>query len=34
MEPLVLILQNQFIDEIIPKKFIHVKEPRLTEWAV
>jgi hypothetical protein len=32
--PLALILQEEHIDEPQPGIFVHVKEPRLTEWQV
>ena len=33
-KPLALVRQNEWIDEPEPGKFIHVKEPRITEWQV
>ena len=33
-EPLVLIFQEEYIDEIEPGKYVHVKKQRLTEWPV
>jgi putative acetyltransferase len=33
-EPLALILQEEYIDEPQTGNYIHVKEQRLTEWAV
>jgi hypothetical protein len=33
-EPLALILQEEFIDEPEPGKYVHVKERRVTEWPV
>ena len=33
-EPLVLILQEEYINEPEPGKYEHVKEQRLTEWPV
>ena len=33
-EPLALILQREYISEPKPGVFIHVKEPRITEWPV
>ena len=33
-EPLALVLQNEFIDEPEPGEYVHVKEPRVTEWPV
>ena len=33
-EPLVLILQREWIDEPRPGNFVHQKEERLTEWKV
>lgn len=32
--PLALILQEEYIDEPTPGQYIHVKEPRMTEWPV
>lgn len=32
--PLALVLQEEFIDEPEPGKYVHVKEQRLTEWQV
>lgn len=32
--PLALILQQEYIDEPEPGKYIHVKEERITEWPV
>jgi len=32
--PLALILQEEYIDEPEPGKYVHVKEQRLTEWPV
>ena len=32
--PLALILQEEYIDEPEPGKYIHMKEERLTEWPV
>jgi hypothetical protein len=33
-EPLALILQEEYIDEPEPEKYVHIKEQRLTEWPV
>jgi putative acetyltransferase len=33
-EPLALILQREYISEPQPGVYIHVKEPRITEWPV
>jgi putative acetyltransferase len=33
-EPLALILQREYIDEPKPGMYIHVKQPRITEWPV
>lgn len=33
-EPLALILQNEYIDEPEPGKYIHKKEQRIAEWPV
>lgn len=33
-EPLALILQKEYIEEIAPGKYKHVKKERLTEWPV
>ena len=33
-EPLVLILQEEYIDEPDPEKYLHIKEQRITEWPV
>jgi hypothetical protein len=33
-EPLALILQEEYIDEPEPGHYLHVKEPRITEWSV
>ena len=33
-EPLALILQKEYIDEPEIGKYIHVKEKRMTEWAI
>ena len=33
-EPLALILQEEYIDEPEPGKFVHMKEQRITEWHV
>ncbi|MEM8808092.1 MAG: GCN5 family acetyltransferase [Cyanobacteria bacterium P01_G01_bin.38] len=33
-EPIALVLQEEYIDEPEPKKYIHVKENRITEWPV
>lgn len=32
--PLALILQNEYIDEPSAGRYVHVKEPRVTEWPV
>lgn len=32
--PIALILQEEYINEPEPEKFIHVKEQRITEWPV
>lgn len=32
--PLALVLQEEYIDEPEPGKYIHVKEQRMTEWPV
>ena len=31
-EPLALVLQEEYIEEIKPGEFIHIKEQRITEW--
>lgn len=33
-EPIALILQKEHINEPEPKKYIHIRESRLTEWPV
>ena len=33
-EPIVLILQREYIDEPETGKYIHVKEERITEWSI
>jgi hypothetical protein len=33
-EPLALIVQEEYIDEPEPGKYLHIKEQRLTEWPV
>lgn len=33
-EPLALVLQEEHIDEPEPGQYVHVKEPRVTEWPV
>jgi hypothetical protein len=33
-EPIALIRQKQYIDEVEPGKFLHVKKVRITEWPV
>jgi hypothetical protein len=33
-EPLALVLQEEFIDEPEPGRYVHVKERRITEWPV
>lgn len=33
-EPLALILQREYIDEPEPGHYIHIREPRITEWPV
>ena len=33
-DPIALILQEEFIDEPEPGKYVHIKEQRLTEWKV
>ena len=33
-EPLALVLQKEYIDEPTPRKYIHVKKRRVTEWPV
>lgn len=33
-EPLALVLQEEYIDEPEPEKYVHVKEQRITEWPV
>lgn len=33
-EPLALVLQEEFIDEPEPGKYVHVKERRVAEWQV
>lgn len=33
-EPLALVLQREYIDEPEPEHFIHVKQERITEWAI
>jgi putative acetyltransferase len=32
--PLVLVLQKEYIDEVEPGRFVHMKQKRLTEWRV
>ena len=32
--PLALILQQEYIDEDEPGQYVHVREPRITEWPV
>ena len=33
-EPLALVLQREYIDEDEPGCYVHVREPRITEWPV
>lgn len=33
-EPLALVLQREYISEPQPGAYVHVKEPRITEWPV
>lgn len=33
-EPMALVLQAEYIEEPAPGQFIHITEPRLTEWHV
>jgi hypothetical protein len=33
-EPLALVLQQEYIDEPTPRKYVHVKKRRITEWPV
>jgi hypothetical protein len=33
-DPLALVRQREYIDEPSPGKYIHVKKPRVVEWAV
>jgi len=33
-EPLALVLQEEYIDEPEPGKYVHIKNQRLTEWPV
>lgn len=33
-EPIALVLQEEYIDEPEPGKYVHIKEQRLTEWPV
>jgi len=33
-EPLVLVLQEEYIDEPAPQQYVHVREPRMTEWSI
>lgn len=33
-QPLALVLQEEYIDEPEPGKYVHVKEKRVTEWPV
>ncbi|AYL97956.1 GCN5 family acetyltransferase [Mucilaginibacter celer] len=33
-EPLALILQEEYLDEPEPNKYIHIKKQRITEWDV
>jgi putative acetyltransferase len=33
-EPLALVLQREYIDESEPGCYVHVREPRITEWPV
>lgn len=33
-EPLALVLQEEHLNEPEPGQFVHVKEPRITEWPV
>ena len=33
-EPLALVLQEEYVDEPEPGRYLHVREPRLTEWPV
>ena len=33
-DPLALVLQEEFLDEEEPGKYVHVKERRVTEWPV
>lgn len=32
--PMALVLQREYIDEPEPGKYVHVREERITEWAV
>jgi hypothetical protein len=33
-QPLALVLQEEWIDEASPGKYVHVRSPRVTEWPV
>ena len=33
-EPLALVLQEEYLDEPDPGVFVHMREPRITEWPV
>jgi hypothetical protein len=33
-EPLALVLQGEHLDEPAPGEYVHVREPRMTEWPV
>ena len=33
-EPLALVLQREYLDESEPGCYVHVREPRITEWPV
>lgn len=33
-KPLALVLQKEYIEELEPEKYTHIKEERLTEWPV
>lgn len=32
--PLALVLQEEYLDEPAPGRYVHVREPRITEWPV
>ncbi|HXN92132.1 MAG TPA: hypothetical protein VN906_11680 [Candidatus Sulfotelmatobacter sp.] len=33
-EPLALVLQEEYIDELAPQQYVHVRKRRITEWPI